>query len=456
MRIKPIAAALLALIFGADRLPAQAGSTGQTLTLSHAIDIALKYNPELKAAGANEEAVHQGIRLAEAARYPHVEFSEGFTRGNNPVYVFGTLLTQRQFTQANLALPFLNIPPPLDNFVTQFATSLPLYDAGQVSRKIDDARLEAQSAQRSAERTHQEVIFRVINAYLNALLAQESAGVAQASVKSTQQDFARAQARQEQGQALLSDVLSAQVQLAQAKAELIRARNALAIAQAALNVAMGVPEDTPNQVQGSLTEVSFDTGSLADRQQRALAVRPDYQQVLIGKEKAANALSIARAEFLPTLNAFGSWELNNETFAAHGGNNWTAGATLNFTVFDGGSRRARVAESHARTRQAEARRAQMAAAIRLQVREAFLNLTAAHERVDVSRESASQAQESLRILEDRYGSGLASITEVLTAETARSRSQRDLLEAVYDYRLAYAALELATGELAPSSQAAAQ
>lgn len=456
MRIKPIAAALLALIFGADRSPAQAGSTAQGLTLSHAVEVALKNNPELKAAGANEEAVHQGIRLAEASRYPHLEFSEGFTRGNNPVYVFGTLLTQRQFTQTNFALPFLNIPPPLDNFGTQFATSLPLYDAGRISRKVRDARLEAQSAQSGAERTRQEIIFSVINAYLNELLAKESAGVAEASVKSNQQDFAQAQTRQQQGQALLSDVLSARVQLAQAKAELIRAHNAVAIAQAALNVAMGQPEDTPNQVQKSLTEVSFDSGTLADRQQRALAARPEYQQVLIGKEKAANALSMARAEFLPTLNAFGSWELNNETFAARGGNNWTAGATLKFTVFDGGSRRARVAESNARARQAEALRAQMATAIRLQVREAFLNLTASRERVDVSRQSASQAQESLRILEDRYGSGLASITDVLTAETARTRAQRDFLEAVYDYRLAYAALELATGELAPGSQAAAQ
>jgi outer membrane protein TolC len=293
----------------------------------------------------------------------------------------------------------------------------------------------------------------VVSAYLKELLSGENVRVAEASVKSTQEDLARAQARQEQGQALLSDVLSAQVQLAHAKADLIRARNEAAVAQAALNVAMGVAEDAPHQAQGSLGETTFETGTLAERQQRALAARPDYQQVLIGKEKAKNGVSMARAEFLPTLNAFGSWEADNQTFASRGGNNWAAGASLNFNLFDGGARRARVAELHARERQAEALRAQMASAIRLQVREAFLNLTAARERVEVSRESVSQAQESLRILQNRYEAGLATITDVLAAETAHSRAQQGFLNAFFDYRIAFATLELATGELAPDSQA---
>jgi outer membrane protein TolC len=360
---------------------------------------------------------------------------------------------QRRFTEQNFALGSLNFPTPLNNFRTQFSATLPLYDAGQTGRKVREARLESEGVRHGAERTRQEVIFAVINAYFNELLAQEGIHVAETALRSTQEDLARAQTRQEQGEALLSDVLSARVQLAHAKEELIRARNGVAVAQAALDVAMGLPEDAPNQVQGSLVDVTFESGTLPDRQRRALAARPDYQQTLIGKETASNALGAARSEFLPTLNAFGSWEVDNESFAARGGNSWTAGATLNFNVFDGGARRARVAESHARQRQAEALRVQMASAIRLQVREAFLNVTAARERVDVSRESAARAQESLRILEDRYASGLASITEVLTAETAHTRAQRDFLNAAYDYRIAFSALELATGELARDSQA---
>ncbi|HUI41131.1 MAG TPA: TolC family protein [Terriglobia bacterium] len=455
MTSRPAAAASAALTFllGAAALPAQTSSAPQEIALPKAVEVALKNNPTLQAADSYAEAVRHAVDGAKAGYFPRLDFSEGFMRSNNPVFVFSSLLTQRRFAAQDFALGSLNFPLPLDNFRTQFAASAPLYDAGQTSRRVKDARLDSQGAQRGADRTRQEVIYNVVNAYLNQLLARESVGVAEAAVKSTGEDLARAEARQAQGQALLSDVLSAKVQLAQANEDLIRARNEAAVAQAALDVAMGLPEDAPEQARGPLSDVAFEGGTLEERQRRALDLRPDYQQALLGKDKAANAIAGARAQFLPTVSLFSSWEQDNEAFAARGGNNWAAGATLNFNLFDGGARRAQLAESHARERQADALRAQMAAGIRLQVRQAYLNLTAARQRVDVSRDSASEAQESLSILRNRYESGLATITDVLNAEAAHARAQRDYLSAVYDDRIAYATLELATGELGPASQA---
>lgn len=433
--------------------PAPAGSPAKILTLPEAVGVALKNNPTVEAAGAYAEAVRFGIKTAQAARYPSVDFSESFTRGNNPVYVFGTLLTQRQFTAENFELTSLNVPPPLDNFRTQFAAGMPLWDAGQISRRVRDARLNAEGARQALNRTRQEVVFGVIRAYLNELLARESVRVAEASVEMATADLGRARARQEQGQAVLSDVLGAQVQLAQAREDLIRAQNAMAIAHATLNTAMGLPEGTPSEVQGALGEVAFEARTLAERQEKALSTRPDYLQATIGNERAMNGVDMARAEFLPSIHLFGSWEMDRMTFAGQGGNNWTAGATLNFNLFSGGANRAQLAESRARRRQAEALRSQLASQIQLQVLEAFLNLDSARQRVEVSRESASQAEESLRILRDRYETGLATITDLLRAETMRTSAQRNSLNAVFDYRIALAALELATGELGPDSPA---
>lgn len=233
-------------------------------------------------------------------------FSEDFARSNNPVLVFSNLLTERQFGEEDFQIGSLNFPLPLDNFQTQFIARTPLYDGGQTSRRARDARLDAQAARQSLQRTSQEVIFSVIRAYLDDLLAAESVRVTEAAIVSTQADLSRAQTRQAEGQALSSDALSAAVQLAQAREESIRTRNAQAISQAALNAAMGVPEDAPNEIQGTLAEPVFDRGTLAERVERALTASPDYQQSLIGKEKAANGAAMARADFLPTINAFGS------------------------------------------------------------------------------------------------------------------------------------------------------
>lgn len=446
---------LLAVGAHAQTQPLATGSI-QDLTLREAVGIALEKNPGIRAADAYAQAVQEGITAAKSFRYPRLDFSEGFTRGNNPVYVFGTLLTQRQFTAANFALGFLNTPPPLDDFRTGFTATMPLYDAGQTSRMVRNARLGSQSAQKGKERTQQEVVFQVVNGYLNELLAQENVRVAKSSVEMTKSDLERVNARQETGLAVPSDLLSAQVQLAQAEEDLLRAQNAVELAQAGLNVAMGLPEDAPTSIRGSLSEASFEGGSLEERQAKALATRPDYLQARLGRQQAANGMRMARAEFLPKVNLFSAWEADNQTFASRGGNNWAAGATLSFNLFDGGEKIARLKESKARELQAGALEDQMASGVRLQVREAYLNLASAQKRLEVVKDATSQAGESLRITQNRYEAGLATITDLLRVETAKTVAEKNALNALFDYRLSYAALELATGELSATSAAVKQ
>jgi outer membrane protein TolC len=292
-----------------------------------------------------------------------------------------------------------------------------------------------------------------VKSYLDELLARENKRVADAAMKTAQADLQRAQSRQDEGQAVPSDLLSAQVQLAQAQEDLLQAQNAIELAHAALNVAMGLPEDAATTIAPGLKQSNFDPGTLADRELKAVKERPDLHEASLGIEHAANDRRMARAEFLPTVNAFSSWEEDNQTFLDRGGNNWTLGASLNFNLFDGGANRARLAAAHYRETQAQAQFAQMTASVKLQVREAYLNLMTAQQRVDVLRQSQSKADESLRIIQNRYEAGLATITDLLQVETAQTNAQKNFVNALFDCRLSYAALELATGELAPDSPA---
>lgn len=337
------------LILGSIMPPSLWGQApDHPLSLSQAVQIALKNNPTVKASAAYAEAVRQGITIAKSNRYPKVDFSEGFTRGNNPVYVFGTLLTQRQFTSADFALNTLNTPLPLNNFETQFAGSVPLYDGGVTSRMVQNAKLASQIASDQQRRTEQEVIFQVVQAYTNALLARENVRVVQSAVGTAQSDLKDAQARQDQGMAVPSDLLSAQVQLATVREDLLSARNAVALEQAALNAAMGLPHATLTTTEGRLAEIQLDSGSLEERERRALMVRPDYLGAQLERQRAHNGIRTARAGFQPKVSLFSSWALDNQTFASRGGNNWAAGATLTFNIFDGAAKFARLAEAHAR------------------------------------------------------------------------------------------------------------
>ena len=444
--------ALLVTVLSATSLSAQAPAP-EELSLQEAVRVALEKNPTVKASLAYERAVHEGIAEARAARFPRMDFSEGFTRGNNPVYVFGGLLTERQFNATDFAPSFLNTPPSLDIFRTQFSAALPLYDAGQTGRRIKDAKLNAQGAGEAGRRTRQEVIFGVVKAYTHELLAKENLRVAEAAAKAAQSDLERAQARQEQGQAVPSDLLSARVHLAQTQEDLLQAKNALDLAQAALNVAMGLPEDAASTIESGLKQARLEPGALSERERLALENRPDYLEAGLEAERATNGEHMARAEFLPKLNMFSSWEEDNQTFLTRGGNNWTAGVSLNFNIFDGGANHARLVAARNRQNQAQAQLAQMAAEVKLQVREAYLNLTTAQQRIEVSRQARVEAEESLRIIQNRYEAGLATITDLLQVESARTNAGKNYLNALFDYRLSYAALELATGELAADSRA---
>ena len=445
--------AFLLLLTGALVGPCRAQSNGARLTLQDAVALALNNNPAVQASAAYAKLVDQGIAAAEAARLPRADFQEGFSRGNNPVYVFGTLLTQQRFGAADFGLNLLNTPLPLNNFQTEFAASAPLYDAGQSSRRIQDARLKAEGARQSRDRTRQEVIFETIEAYLNLQREQESLRVAQSAVKESTADLRRAEAREKQGFTVPSDILSARTQLARSEQELIDAENASDIADATLDETVGLPEDTTHSVTGSIQSRQFQPGGLVDLENRALSLRPDYRQAETRRSRATNAVSMARNTFLPTVSAFAAWDRDSLALTSAGGQNWTAGVTLNFNIFNGGSDRARLTSAYYRQRQSEALLAQMASHVRLQVREAYLNLHAAKLKTGVLVDAASQAKESLRIVQNRYEAGLATILDTLQGETTYASAQQSYLNALYGYQLGIAALELATGELGPQSPA---
>ena len=90
-------------------------------------------------------------------------------------------------------------------------------------------------------------------------------------------------------------------------------------------------------------------------------------------------------------------------------------------------------------------------AVRFEVRRAYYDVDASRQQIEVARAAIAQAQESLRINQDRYNGGLTTITDLLGAEDAARRSQTDYWESIYHFRTSYANLELASGSLNPQS-----
>ena len=424
------------------------------LSLQQAASLALEKNPLRKAALADTKASSAGVEEAKSFLMPHISFSEQATRGNDPVYVFGSKLRQTRFTADNFAPPLnkMNNPLPYGNFGTRFTGNWNLFDSFAAWHGINRAKQMQAASNHALERADQEILFRVVQSYYGVLLATKQLEVAEHAQATAKSILDRSQVRFDVGVVVESDLLSAKVRLASRDQELIRARNNLELARSQLNTAMGVPIDALYPVADALADNSLTAAPLAELEQKALTTRPDLKKIEAEQSAQALSVAIAKASFGPRLNAFAGWEMDNPTFlAGGGGNNWVGGLELQIDLFAGGAKRAALSREHANTEKIAALKQAASDVVRLEVRQAYFDQDTSKQQVEVAKSAISQAQESLRINQDRYDGGLLTITDLLGSEEAARRSQSDYWQAVYQFHISYANLELASGSLSLQS-----
>lgn len=419
------------------------------LTLRQAIDRALGHSPQTEAARADVNAAQAGISLARTGLLPHLNFAEDISRGNDPVYVFGTELRQQRFTQNDFSLNSLNRPTPVGNFTTRFNGQWMLFNGLETEKQIRGAKLGAQSAAQMSEQVNQGVVLQVVQAYQAVLYAQREIDVAQHEEQTAAALLHDAEARVKAGLAIDSDPLSAQVNLAERQQERIAAQGALETAWAELETAMGGPV-TPRPALEAIETKSFPDGDLGDDIAAALKARPDLGALRLATDARRQAVKAARSDFLPQVSAYGNWEMDRTTFAGSGGNNWVAGAQLNLDILPL-AKRARLQEAEAARQKSEAEERGQELQIRLAVERAYTGHQTAERMVATARDSMHQSAESLRILHNRYDAGLTTMTDLLRAEDAERQSQNDYWRAAYGNAVAWADLLYATGRLTPDS-----
>jgi outer membrane protein TolC len=432
-------------------LGATAALAQTPISLQEAVAMALEKNPAHKAAIADRSAAFAISRETRALLMPRISFNESAVRGNDPVFAFGTRLRQQRFIAADFALNRLNQPTPIGDFTSRFSGQWTLFDSFQNLQQVRRSRLGEQAAQQQLDRTDQELVYRIVNAYYAVLLAKMEVQVAEASLKTAQAVEERGHVRMTSGISVESDYLTAQSQTAIRQQDLIRARNGLLLARTALALGMGMPADAPIEPAETLTERKIDSAPLAEFEERALAKRPDLQRVITEQQAQQSNISSAKAAYGPRVNAFGSWQTDSPSLGWNGGNNWVAGVDIQFDIFDGGARRAKITREKAIADRVAAMRDGLRDQVRLEVRSAFYDLDTARQQVEVARASIASAKESLRINQDRYESGLSSVTELLRVEEASHRAQTDYWNALYRVHSSLARLELATGTLNANS-----
>lgn len=422
------------------------------LSLQDAVKLALEKHPSMEAGRGAVKAAEMRIGEARSGYLPKLNYSESWARSNNPVFVFGSLLTQHQFGADNFAIGTLNRPDALNNFQSQLTVDQVVYDGGQTRLALKSADLGRGISVEDQRGVTMNVIAGVVRSYHGAVLAAESLKVANEAVRSAEADLNRAEAVRAAGMATDADVLSIRVHLAAVREQQIRRKADVEVAAAALNEALGLPLSEAHDLSTPLTAVSIKSVSLAGYEKESLAERPEARQARLATSLAENQGATARSALLPQVVAHAGFEADRQRFVTRGGANWMASLSLRWNIFNGFADKARIDEAAYGLERARALETQAGAQIRLQVRRAYADFQSAQQRIEVAEAAVSMAEESLRITKNRYESGLSNVTDLLRTETALLEARTRRLAAVYDERLAAVNLALAAGSLSPASE----
>src|SRR6185295_15708273 len=247
------------------------------------------------------------------------------------------------------------------------------------------------------------------------------------------------------------DALSIRVHLASVREQQIRREADVEVARAALNDAIGLPLETPHTLTTPFIPLEIPEGSLADQQKSAVGQRPEARQMKLATSLADAQAASARSSLLPQVTLHGAYEADRQRFVTRGGDNWLVSIGLRWNLFNGFGDKARIEESKFAQQRSAAEAARTDSAIRLQVHRAYADLHAATQRIEVAQASVAEAEESLRITQNRYEAGISNVTDLLRTETTVLEARTRHLAAVRDQRIAAAMLELAAGTLTPDS-----
>jgi outer membrane protein TolC len=423
-----------------------------SMSLQDAVRIALSDNKSILASRASNDAAASRITQARSGWLPKVDYSESWTRSDNPVFVFGSLLTQHQFTEQNFAIGPLNRPGFLNNFQSLVTADQILYDAGRTKHAVQSAKLTKEITSADTQRTQIDVIVGVVRSYCDALLSAGQLSSTDQALRSAEADLERAQSRLAAGMATDADVLSIRVHLAGVQEERIRRSADQDVAHAALNDALGLPLDAAHVLITALAPLPISQASLADYEQHGTSRRPEARLTKAAKKLAETNVSDARSSYLPQVSLHGAFEADRQQFVNMGGANWLVSIGLRWNLFNGFADKSKIEESQMALRRSSLDQVRADSAIRLEVRRAWAELRAAQQRIESARAAQAEAEESLRISQNRYEAGLNTVTDLLRVETALMETRTRYLVAVHDQRVAAAMLEYAAGSLTAESE----
>ena len=395
------------------------------LSLQNAIEAATIGNNAVQSAKIDEIIASEKLKQTNAGFLPQVNFSYSALFTNNPSNAFGFNLQQRNVKQEDFNPDLLNHPSGTSDFTTKIEVQQPLVNLDAVYMKRSAA-VQVENYQLKTERTRDYLAFETRKAYYQLQLAHQAVMVLEEALTTVKSFYEFTTNRFDEGLVQKSDLLNVEVQVLDMESQLHEAKSNVQNASDYLSVLM-------NQSTGTIYTVSEISESSTDGEM--ILVVPDSRTDFKALQKAMDAMQLMqhslKMKYLPRLNAFGSYQLNDKKLAAFNADSYLAGIQLTWNLFDGNNIKRQINTLQSEKDKLNVQLKSMQQENQMLLEKSYRDLFNALFKIKQQKAAVSQADESLRILQNRYEEGLVNTTDILNAQTQLSKQKLQLAQAIF-------------------------
>jgi outer membrane protein TolC len=411
-----------------------------TISKSELLEKVADKNLQIKIAEKTLAGAKADYNKSNSLFLPKISASHTAMMTTNPLMAFGSKLNQEILTPADFNPALLNDPDKTENYATRIEVLQPLINIdGLYGRKAAKSKMEAFDLQ--LERTKEYLGLEVNKAFMQLQLAYKAVEVLEKANATVQANLKLIENYNKQGLLQKTDLLSVQVRVNEVKNQLQYAKSN--VQNASDYLAFLLDDSNENKVYKPL-EVIENTIEISTFETQLSANRKDVLAMEKSVEAYEKMAKMSQMNFLPRLNAFGSYEMYDTQLFQTGAKGYTIGAQLSWDIFDGYKSIGKHQKAKAEFQKAEVEAKQYKAQSQLELNKTNRQLTDAENKVNLTKLALEQAQEAYRIRANRFKEGLEKTTDLLQSETLQQQKELEYLQAVFEYNFTKKYLEFLT------------
>lgn len=409
------------------------GQDIENLSLSQAFEVAKQNNAKVMISKIDEEKSKAEYKKMDAIFLPQVSLGYTAMATNNPLNAFGFLLQQETVTAMDFDPNKLNDPGNSMDFMLKAEVKQPLLNLDMLyARKARGKQQEIY--QHQTQRTEDYILFEVEKAYLQLQYSYLSQEILKSSLEDVQNIYKLVNNFYQQGLIQKSDVLNAKVQVNTIETLLQKTKSSVLNSQDQLKLQMGVENEATFEVE------PFSQYATLAKEEDLSMNRSDIMAMNKMIEASDIMIKSSKMSFLPKLNAFASYQLNDSNLFGFNANSYLAGISLQWNIFSGNQIKNDIKIQNIEKSKREEELALMVKESRLEINKTKRNIQDLESEIEKQKASLEHAQEAFRITENRYKAGLVSTRDLLVAQSTVSEKKVLLAQTQLGYNITQAYL----------------